>query len=331
MDTVTNQEVAICMAQNGGIGIIHRSMSIDDQSQIVQNIKSTKGQNIGSTIDSNANLCVGAAVGAGEDFESRVAALVAAGVDLFVIDTAQGHVKFIIDCIRFIKNLNLNIPIMAGNITTFEAGIDLLEAGADILRVGMGPGSICTTRIVTGVGVPQLTAIEQVKNAILEFEQTTGQRKTLIADGGIKQIGDIAKAIAFGADAVMLGSLLAGFDQSPGQIIENNGKKFKIYRGMGSASAMSEGSAARYGQAGIAKDKLVSEGVEGLVKYKGDLENFLFQIIGGLKSSFYYVGSKNINDFQTNSRFVQISPASFAESMPHNITLTDGGSSFIQK
>ena len=324
MDTVTEVDMAITMSQNGGV--IHRSMSVENQITIINKVKSEKNILKNASKDIKNRLICAAAIGVGIDFEERIKALIESGVDLFVIDTAHGHVKFVIDAIKYIKSQTDIIPVMAGNITTFEAGTDLINAGADILRVGMGPGSICTTRIVTGVGVPQLTAISEVKRAIIESKKDI----KLVADGGIKQIGDIAKAIAFGADAVMLGSMLAGFEQSPGEVIEINQSKYKIYRGMGSAKAMSQGSAARYGQAGVETSKLVSEGVEGLVKYKGDVNSLLYQIEGALKSSCYYIGGKNITEFQQKVKFVQITSASFSESMPHSITLTDGGSSFLR-
>lgn len=326
MDTVTEAEMAVAMSQNGGIGIVHRSMSVENQIAIINRVKFGKATE-NSSVDSKGNLVCGAAVGVGDDFKPRVKALIAAEVDLIVVDTAHGHAKFIIDAVKYIKTQTQTIPIMAGNITTYHAAKDLIAAGANILRVGMGPGSICTTRIVTGVGVPQLGAITEVKRAITD----SGQKITLVADGGIKQIGDIAKAIAFGADAVMLGGLLAGFDESPGETVEINKQKYKIYRGMGSASAMFEGSAARYGQAGIEKTKLVPEGVEGLVKYKGKVEDFLYQISGGLKSSCYYIGGKTLSEFQSKVQYVKITPASFGESLPHSISMTDSGSSFLSK
>jgi IMP dehydrogenase len=326
MDSVTTSQMAIAMAQNGGLGVIHRSMSIEDQVKIVTEVKAAK-TNETSAVDSSGRLLASGAVGVGDDLESRVRALVEAGIDLLVIDTAHGHVQFILDAIKSIKSWFPDVSLMAGNITTTEAALDLIEAGADILRVGMGPGSICTTRIVTGMGVPQLTAISLVKEGIIQ----SGKKVTLIADGGIKQLGDIAKAIAFGADGVMLGSLLAGYDQSPGEIKQVNGMQCKIYRGMGSARAMSEGSAARYGQVGVESAKLVSEGVEALVKYKGDVENFLYQIKGSLKSSCYYIGGKNLQEFQSKAKYVQITTAGYSESMPHSITITEAGSSFIKK
>jgi IMP dehydrogenase len=326
MDTVTTDTMAITLATNGGLGVIHRSMPIPEQIAMIKQVKSTQGQ-ANSAVDSKGFLLVAGAVGVGPDFTERVVALAQAGADMLVVDTAHGHTKFIIDSVRKIKELVPTMPVMAGNITTTEGALALIEAGADVLRVGMGPGSICTTRIVTGMGVPQLTAISLVKEGIIQ----SGKNVKLIADGGIKQLGDIAKALAFGADAVMLGSLLAGYKESPGSVVEVNDSQFKTYRGMGSAKAMSEGSAARYGQAGIEQSKLVSEGVEGLVKYKGEVTNFLFQISGALKSSFYYIGGINLQEFQSKAKFVQITSASWAESMPHSITITETGNSFVKK
>jgi IMP dehydrogenase len=326
MDTVTESDMAISMAKMGGIGMIHRSMSVDDQLEQINLVKSHKDfdKELAST-DVDGRLVCGAAVGVGPDFEERVRRLIEAKIDLIVIDTAHGFAKFILDSVRYIKSQTSLIPILAGNITTYEAANALIEAGADLLRVGMGPGSICTTRIVTGVGVPQLSAISEVKRAVDE----SGKDIKVIADGGIKQIGDIAKAIAFGADAVMIGSLLAGFEECPGDTIELDGRKFKFYRGMGSVKAMQKGGAARYGQASTPSSKLVAEGVEGMVKYKGPVEDFLYQISGGLKSSCYYIGGKTLQEFQSKVKYIKISPASFQESMPHSISLVSGGSSFL--
>lgn len=326
MDTVTESAMAIAIAKMGGIGIIHRSMSIADQVEQLRIVKNTVLDIDLETQATNSKgiLLCGTAIGASPDFEERVKALVAAGTDLFVLDTAQGFAQYIIDYIKTIKSIT-NIPVMGGNVVTYEGALALIKAGADILRVGMGPGSICTTRIVTGVGVPQLTAISEVKRAVLD----TGSSVKIIADGGIKQIGDIAKAIAFGADAVMLGSLLAGFDQCPGETIEFNEQKYKLYRGMGSIGAMQKGGAARYGQTGENAKKLVAEGVEGMVKHKGNVEDFLFQIQGGLKSACYNIGGRNLKEFQSKVKYIKISTASFSESLPHSINIVSGGTSFM--
>jgi IMP dehydrogenase len=328
MDTVTEAAMAIAMASSGGIGVIHRSMSIEDQVANLKAVKSAISDNPSKAVDNDGNLLCATAIGASPDFEDRVKALVEAGTDLFVIDTAQGFAEYIINYTKSIK-AQTTIPVMAGNIVTYDGAMALCEAGADILRVGMGPGSICTTRIVTGVGVPQLTAVSEVKRAVMDYELKTGRKVKVVADGGIKQIGDIAKAIAFGADAVMLGSLLAGFDECPGETLSLDGKLFKYYRGMGSIGAMQKGGAARYGQAGNPVNRLVAEGVEGMVAHKGVVEDFLFQIKGGLKSSCYNIGGRNLQEFQDKVKYVKITSASFRESMPHSISVVSGGKSFL--
>jgi IMP dehydrogenase len=326
MDTVTESAMAIAIAKMGGMGIIHRSMSISDQVEQLKIVKNTvlAIDHENQATNQKGILLCGTAVGASPDFEERVRALADAGTDLFVLDTAQGFAQYIIEYIKTIKSIT-NVPVMGGNVVTYDGARALIDAGADVLRVGMGPGSICTTRIVTGVGVPQLTAISEVKRAVLD----SGANVKVIADGGIKQIGDIAKAIAFGADAVMLGSLLAGFDQCPGETIEFNEQKYKLYRGMGSIGAMQKGGAARYGQVGDNAKRLVAEGVEGMVKHKGDVEDFLFQIQGGLKSACYNIGGRNLQEFQEKVKYIKISTASFSESMPHSINIVSGGTSFI--
>lgn len=324
MDTVTMSELAISIAQNGGLGIIHRNLEIDLQVLEVQKVKQTKVEDQDlAAMDSKNRLLVGAAVGVGFEFSSRVESLIKAEVDILVIDTAHGHAQNIIDGIKEIKQKFPQVLVMAGNIATKESAEALIQAGADLLRVGIGPGSICTTRIVTGIGVPQLTALDQVVSVAKKY----GTK--VVADGGIKQIGDMAKALALGADFVMLGSLLAGFNESPGDIVEvQNQGKFKQYRGMGSEKAMRKGAANRYGQNFDAK-KLVPEGVEGLVPYKGELVDFLYQIKGGLTSSFYYTGSKNLQEFYEKTRLVKIDAASIKESHPHSIKLVNTGESYL--
>jgi IMP dehydrogenase len=271
-------------------------------------------------------LLVGAAVGAGEDLKERVKALVESKADLLVVDSGHGHTKFIIEAISFIKKNYPEMVVMGGNVATFAGGKALVKAGVDILRVGMGPGSICTTRIITGMGVPQLTAIMEAVNAV---EKTT---VSIIADGGITQMGDMAKALAYGADSVMLGSMLAGFDESPGSTIVQHGQKFKTYRGMGSVSAMKKGGAERYGQK-MESDakKLVAEGVEGLVRHKGSVNDFLYQASGSLRSSFYYVGAKTLPEFFAKAGIVKISTAGLIESHPHDIAIINEGSNYQLK
>ena len=261
------------------------------------------------------NLKVGAAVGAGPLEIKRAEALLKEKIDLIVVDTAHGHTKKVAEIIKKIKKLkSKKTTLCAGNIATAEAAKFLSKLGVDAIKVGIGPGSICTTRLVAGIGVPQLSAILAAKKGL-------GKKKImLVADGGIKFSGDISKALAAGADAVMIGSLFAGSKESPGKLIKKNGKYFKSFRGMGSIGAMNKGSADRYFQK-KQKDpsKYVPEGVEGLVKYKGPVEKIIYQLIGGLKSSMGYLGSKNINDLKNKPRFVKITKAGFYESMVHNI------------
>ncbi len=264
--------------------------------------------------DARGRLRVGGAVGV-MDYE-RVEALIAKDVDVIVVDTSHGHKEIVLETIRQIKSAN-NIDVIAGNIATGDAAKDLIEAGADALRVGIGPGAICTTRVVTGVGVPQVTAIQDCS----EIGDAAGV--PVIADGGIRQSGDITKAIAAGASTVMLGSLLAGLDESPGRLVIYRGRRFKTYRGMGSMDAMLSGSADRYSQ-GDVKDrtKLVPEGVEGRVPYRGPLGDYIFQLAGGLRSGMDHCGAHTIDDLRTNAKFLRISPASLAENHPHDIAIT---------
>jgi len=264
--------------------------------------------------DSRGRLRVGAAVGVHQ--LDRVAALIGAEVDLVIVDTAHGHSKNVIDTVKAIK-AKFDIDVIAGNIATEEGALDLIEAGVDAVKVGIGPGSICTTRIVSGVGVPQVTAIMNAVRA------GSPRNIPIVADGGIRQSGDITKAIAMGASAVMLGSLLAGLDESPGESIIHMGRRYKVYRGMGSEGAMMSGSADRYRQGGTTeKKKLVPEGVEGRVPYRGPLADFAYQLVGGLRAGMGYVGAPNIETLRTQAKFCRISGAGLAESHPHNITIT---------
>lgn len=324
MDTVTMAEMAIHLAKNGGLGVIHRNLSIVDQATEVTKVKSHKleADLKLASLDKQNRLQVAAAVGIGADMQERVQKLVEAKVDLLIVDSAHGHSKGIIEAVKFIKNAYPNTPIMAGSIATYEGALALIEAGADILRVGIGPGSICTTRIVTGMGVPQLTAVSEVCKAA----KPAGIK--VVADGGIKQIGDMSKALAVGADCVMLGSMLAGYDESPGQVIEINDRKYKTYRGMGSIGAMQAGSNSRYGQ-GLDPKKMVAEGIEALVPYKGEVDNFLSQIQGGLRGSFFYTGCRNMADFHQKTRFVKLTGAGLKESHPHSVSIRDAGASYF--
>ncbi len=281
-----------------------------------------KGKYPNATKDSAQRLIVGAAVGVGVDAIERAEALVAAGVDFVVVDTAHGHSKSVIDTVKIFKQ-KFDIDVIAGNIATRSAALALIEAGADGVKVGVGPGSICTTRVVAGVGVPQVSAIMEVASA------TVAAGVPLIADGGLQYSGDIAKAIVAGADSVMLGSLLAGCEESPGDVVVVNGKPYKQYRGMGSLGAMqtrAQGrsfSKDRYFQNDVlSDDKLVPEGIEGQVPYRGSVANVTHQLVGGLRAAMGYAGSANIQELQSNGRLVRITAAGLRESHPHDVQIT---------
>ncbi len=270
-----------------------------------------------SNKDDFGRLKVAAAIGVSDDSIDRCKALVDAGVDAIVIDTAHGHSKGVINVLKQIKKQYSKIDVIVGNIATAEAAKFLVKAGADGIKVGIGPGSICTTRVIAGVGYPQLSAIYEVSNAI------KGSGVSVIADGGIKYTGDITKAIAAGADCVMLGSLLAGTKESPGETVIYEGRKFKTYRGMGSIEAMQKGSKDRYFQSSVNEsNKLVPEGVVGRVPYKGDLVESIHQFVGGIRSGMGYCGCKTINDLKENGKFIQITGAGLQESHPHNVMIT---------
>ena len=267
--------------------------------------------------DENGHLRVGAAVGTGADTEERAALLAEAGVDIIVVDTAHGHSEGVIATVSRIKKQYPQIQIVGGNIATAQAALDLVEAGADAVKVGIGPGSICTTRMVAGVGVPQITAVYDVAQALKK------SGVPLIADGGLRFSGDIAKAIAAGAHCVMVGGLLAGSDEAPGEIELYQGRSYKSYRGMGSISAMEQGSKDRYFQDDESEsEKLVPEGIEGRVPYKGPASNIIHQLMGGLRSSMGYTGNANLEKMRNNCQFVQITNAGVAESHVHDVTIT---------
>ena len=266
--------------------------------------------------DESEQLRVGAAVGVGDSARARVDALVAAGADVLVVDTAHGHAQAVIDQIRWIRNRYKQVGLIAGNIATYDAARALIDAGADTLKVGIGPGSICTTRVIAGVGVPQLTAISEVARAC----QNT--KVKIIADGGIRYSGDIVKALAAGANTVMLGSLFAGTEESPGDVELFEGRSYKVYRGMGSIAAMHKGSSDRYFQEGSAADKLVPEGIEGRVPYRGSLVHVVHQLLGGLRSGMGYTGCANILDLHTKTQFVKITNAGVRESHVHDVSIT---------
>ncbi|SHE52255.1 inosine-5'-monophosphate dehydrogenase [Marinitoga hydrogenitolerans DSM 16785] len=266
--------------------------------------------------DNKGRLLVGAAIGISDALE-RATALINANVDIIVLDSAHGHSKNIIETIKLLKSKFPETPIIAGNIATEEASKDLIKAGADALKVGIGPGSICTTRVVAGIGVPQLTAIMDVVKIAKKYNIP------VIADGGIRYSGDIVKALAAGANTVMLGSLFAGTEEAPGETILYQGRKYKTYRGMGSISAMKKGSKDRYFQENITNtDKLVPEGVEGMVPYKGKVKEIVYQLLGGLKSGMGYIGAKDIDDLHEKAEFIKITSSSIKESHPHDISIT---------
>jgi len=301
MDTVTESKMAIAISKLGGIGVIHRNLSIEEQVLEIKKVKKN-------------NYLVGAAIGVNlKDFE-RAEELLKVKTDLIVIDTAHGHTQKVLNMIGKIKKKLKNCTLCAGNIATGKAAKFLADSGVDIVKVGIGPGSICTTRLVTGIGVPQLSAVLEAKKALKNY------RTKIISDGGIKFSGDLAKAIAAGADAIMIGSLFSGTTESPGKIIRHKGKLYKNFRGMGSVGAMSVGSADRYYQK-KSEDiaKYVPEGVEGMVKFKGTVEKIIYNLIGGLKSSMGYLGAKTIEDLQQKGEFIKITKAGFYESMVHNV------------
>ncbi len=308
MDTVTEAPLAIVLGRAGGLGVIHRNLSVADQVAQVQAAKA-------------AGVRVGAAVGVAGDADERVGALAAAGVDVVVVDTAHGHSANEIRMVEKIKARH-RVQVVAGNVATAEGTEELIAAGADGVKVGMGPGAICTTRIVAGAGMPQITAIFDCAEAASKHDIP------ICADGGIQHSGDIAKAIGAGAHSVMLGGLLAGVDESPGETIETPEGRFKAYRGMGSMAAMAvrmreAGSRDRYGQQDVGEfSKLVAEGVEGRVKALGPLDALLHQLMGGLRAGMGYVGAASIDELRERARFVRISGAGLRESHPHDIQIT---------
>jgi IMP dehydrogenase len=265
--------------------------------------------------DANGQLRVGAAIGVGGDSRERAAAMIEAGADALFIDAATGHTTRVLDLISELVASNSSIPVVAGNVVTAQGAKDLVAAGASAVKVGVGPGSICTTRVISGVGMPQFTAVQNVAEAC------RGEGVTVIADGGIRYSGDIVKALAAGADLVMLGSLLAGARESPGAMVNWQGRTFKEYRGMGSLKAMRRGSSDRYGQ--NASGKLVAEGVEGRVPYRGRLADMIFQLVGGLRSGMGYVGAANLEELRDKAEFTRITAGGLKESHPHDIVVTE--------
>lgn len=320
MDTVTEGNMAIAMAENGGLGVIHKNLSIEAQ---VDEVKKAKGKTVDPNlphpaVDNQGRLLAAAAVGVTSDTFERAESLLEAGADAIVIDTAHGHSAGVLRKIKEIREHFPNATLIAGNVATGEGTAALFDAGVDVVKVGIGPGSICTTRIVAGVGVPQITAIYDAASVAQKYG------KKIIADGGIKYSGDVVKALAAGGNAVMLGSMFSGTTEAPGTIFTNEGKQFKSYRGMGSVGAMSQqhGSSDRYFQGGVNEaNKLVPEGVEALVPYKGDVSNIIYQIDGGLRAGMGYVGAGTIEELIENSQFVQITNAGLRESHPHDVQM----------
>ena len=304
MDTVTTSSMAIAIAQEGGIGIIHRNLSTQEQSIEIKKVK-------------KKNLITGAAIGTTNEDLTRAKSILDAGVDLIVIDTAHGHSEKVIKILNKIKKISSKTPICVGNIASSEAAIRLYNEGADILKVGIGPGSICTTRMIAGIGVPQITALMEVKKSM------KNTKIKIISDGGIKFSGDLVKGLAAGADAIMMGSIFAGSEESPGKKFKYKNKFYKTYRGMGSIGAMSAGSSNRYFQKNHEdKSKFVAEGVEARVSYKGPVGKILYQLQGGLRSSMGYIGAKMIKEISKKARFIKITKAGFYESMVHSVETT---------
>lgn len=317
MDTVSEKAMAIMLARKGGISVVHKNMSIEAQARQIREVKEypAEGDKI-PCLDAEGRLRVAAGVGITTDVLDRVTALVEARVDAIVLDSAHGDSHGVVEALRKIKAAYPELDTVVGNIATAEAAVRLIEAGADSLKVGIGPGSICTTRIIAGVGVPQISAIYDVAKA------AEGSGVPVIADGGLRYSGDIVKALAAGGDSVMIGSMFAGTDEAPGEIFEENGRKFKSYRGMGSVDAMKAGSRDRYFQDGEdSTKKLVPEGVVARVPYKGSVADIIYQLVGGIRSGMGYCGAADI-DALHSARFVRITANGLVENHPHDITIT---------
>jgi IMP dehydrogenase len=330
MDTVTESELAIALGELGGLGIVHRNLTLEDQVAEVKKVVAQK-------------VLVGAAIGANTGYQERAQALVEAGANLIVVDSAHGFSKSIIEAVKYLKKTWPDLQVMAGNIATYEGALALIEAGADSLRVGMGPGAICTTRVVSGMGVPQVSALLETIRAA----RPAGV--PVVADGGIKYSGDMVKALATGAGSVMMGSYFASASESPGEKVElpaelvpakfshllkqkADSYLFKTYRGMGSVGAMEKGAKIKsedefHGKS--YKEKvLVAEGVEGLVPVKGTVKEIVEQAVGGIKSGLYYIGARTLDELYAKAQFVQITPASLGESHPHDLVITNAGKNY---
>lgn len=316
MDTVTEINMAITMALNGGLGFIHKNLSIEQQASYVKQVKEyvvDLAKYPLANLDASKQLVVGAAVSIANNNIERVKALVKAGVDVITIDSAHGDSYNVINAVTTIRKTFPNLQIVAGNIATKSGAKHLIKAGVDALKVGIGPGSICTTRIISGVGVPQLSAINEV------YKYAKRKKIPIIADGGIRYSGDITKALAIGADCVMLGGLLAATTESPGKIVIVGKQKYKSYVGMGSMVAMKRGSSDRYFQNNVDASKLVPEGVEASLKFKGSVNNILYQLIGGLRSGMGYCGAQNIIELKRKAKFVGITISGYNESHVHHL------------
>ena len=319
MDRVTESAMAIALAKEGGIGIIHKNLSIDGQADEVRKVKETilsEEDRKKAAVDKSGKLLCGAGVGITSDLLERAEKLLAVGVDVLVLDSAHGDSRNVLCGLERIKDAFPNAEVIVGNVATYEGARDLMKAGADAVKVGMGPGSICTTRIISGMGVPQLTAILDCAKAARKYGCP------IIADGGIRYSGDITKALGAGADTVMLGSLFASCREAPGEVVEIEGRTYKSYRGMGSLGAMEQahGSSDRYFQSG--QKKLVPEGVEGVVPLSGSVSDLVFELLGGLRSGMGYLGVRTIAELQEKARFIEISSASLRESHPHEVVVT---------
>ena len=326
MDTVTEADMAIALARKGGIGVIHKNMGIEAQASLVRQVKEAgyEFEKIPCT-DAAGRLRVAAGIGITGDALLRTAAVVEAGADAIVLDSAHGDSQGVIETLKRVKAGFPDLDVVVGNIATEDAARRLMEAGADSLKVGIGPGSICTTRIIAGVGVPQISAIYEI------YKAAAGSGVPVIGDGGLRYSGDIVKALAAGADCVMIGSMFAGTDEAPGAIIEDGGKKYKAYRGMGSVDAMKAGSRDRYFQDGEdSTKKLVPEGVVARVPYKGSVRDIIYQLVGGIRSGMGYCGAADIEALH-RARFVRITANGLVENHPHDITIAADSPNYHRK
>lgn len=323
MDTVTESQMAIAMALCGGLGVIHKNMPLELQAKEVEIVKSfsdfssVENKDNISLSKKDGKLLVAAAIGISEDRYDRIEALIKAGVDAIVIDTAHGHSKNVLVAIKELKNNYSQVDVIAGNIATKDGALALIDSGVDAIKIGIGAGSICTTRIIAGVGVPQLTAVAEASK--VASDNNVGA----IADGGIKYSGDIVKAFAVGANAVMAGGLFSSTYETPGEVIVIDGKKYKLYRGMGSVGAMIYGSKDRYFQSKVdVKSKFVPEGIEGVTEYKGHIADVIYQLVGGIRAGMGYVGAKDLKSLRDKAEFVRITNQGLAESHVHDVKIT---------